>query len=131
MSEGFTCEQHGDITVFTFADSSEGAIDSWAAALAETINSTPPNRLFLILMDVSSRQVSFTGYARQRSKELFSRYRVRKGRLAFLFSSRTAPHYARLFFASLGQLTFALQFFSSREKALAWLQAGAEKPPVD
>ncbi len=131
MPEGFTCEQRGEITLFTFTDSSEAAIDTWAEILIQTIEGTPAGRPFLILMDVSARQVSFTGYARQRSKELFSRFRARRGRLAFLFSSRTAPHYARIFFASLGRLAFTLQFFSRREKALAWLRAGEEKPPTD
>jgi hypothetical protein len=42
--------------------------------------------------------------------------------LAFLFSSRTAPHYARIFFASLGKLQFELQFFRDRQRALDWLQ---------
>jgi hypothetical protein len=73
-------------------------------------------------MDVSAPQVNFSRYARQKSQEYFGLYRGRKGRLAFLFSSRTAPHYARIFFASLGKLQFELQFFRDRQRALDWLQ---------
>jgi hypothetical protein len=119
MAEGFFVEQVDGVTVHTFTQSSDDAVDLWFNSAVSVIEG---NERFTILLDVSAKQVSFTGYARQKSRELFTRYRHRQGRFAFLFSSKTAPHYARIFFASLGRLGFELQFFSNREKALSWLR---------
>jgi len=126
MTEGLHIVQTDGIITYTFTDSSETAIDAWGAALAEHIDTLPPTQPFCILMDVSSNQVNFSRYARQKSVEMFTRFRKRKGRFAFLFSSRTAPYYSRIFFASLGRLDFELNYFSSREKALAWLHEGSK-----
>jgi hypothetical protein len=123
MPEGFHTHQDGDIAIYTFSNSSEIAIDAWARALRHLIESTPSDQIFRILMDVSAQEVSFNRYARQTSIELFTHYRNRRGRLAFLFSSKPAPHFARIFFASLGKLTFEREFFSNRERAIDWLRA--------
>jgi len=122
MPEGFYCEQNGDIAIHTFTNSSEVAIDAWADEVRHLIDATPPDQSFRMLLDVSARQVSFSGYARKTSVELFTRYKNRRGRLAFLFSSKPAPHFARIFFASLGKLTFEREFFSNRERAIDWLR---------
>jgi hypothetical protein len=122
MPDGFYAEQIDNITIHRFTNSAESAIDAWGVELARTIDDTPDDQLFRVLLDVSSPQVSFSRHARQTSQRLFTRYRGRHGRLAFLFSSKTAPHFARLFLASLGRLEFELQFFSNREKAMNWLQ---------
>jgi hypothetical protein len=122
MPEAFYIEQDGMIAIHTFTNSSEAAVDAWELAVIDLIERTPPDQLFRLLVDVSSPQVSFTRRARQASMSLFTRYRHRRGRLAFLFSSKTAPHFARIFFASLGKLTFEHQYFSSRERALNWLR---------
>jgi hypothetical protein len=118
---GLLTEVLDGVIIYTFTDSSETAIDRWGVEVAKVIEAKPPEQPFRILMDVSSKQVSFSRHARWMSQQIFTRYRDRKGRFAFLFSSKTAPHYARIFFASLGRLQFHLQFFSSREKALQWL----------
>lgn len=125
MADSFYVQHDGAICIHTFTDSSEAAVDAWGAALAELIDSTPPDQPFLVLMDVSSPQVSFTRYARQKTLELFTHYKHRKGRIAFLFTSKTAPHFARIFFASLDRLTFDCQYFSNRARATAWLRDGA------
>lgn len=121
MPEGFHAEQDGDIAIHIFTNSSEIAIDAWAAELRNLIESTPSEQTFRVLMDVSARQVSFNRYARKTSVELFTRYKYRRGRLAFLFSSKPAPHFARIFFASLGKLSFEREFFSIRDRAIEWL----------
>jgi hypothetical protein len=122
MTDGFRAEQINGIAIYTFTNNTEAAIDTWAATLVQWIESIPPNTLFRILMDVSSNQVTFSRYARQKSLEVFGRYRNRRGRCAFLFSSRTAPFYSRIFFASLGRLEFQLGYFNNRQKALEWLR---------
>ncbi|MEP7291661.1 MAG: hypothetical protein ABI835_07745 [Chloroflexota bacterium] len=124
MSDAFFTEQDGSITIHTITDSSELAVDAWAEAAARLIEATPPGEIFLMLMDVSAKQVSFTRYARQKSLTLFTDYKHRRGRLAMLFSSRISPYFARIFFASLGKLEFEYEYFSSREQALEWLRAG-------
>lgn len=121
MPQTFSVEQDGPITIHAFTDSAESAIDAWAAELARLIETTPSDQMFRVLMDVSPKQVSFTRYARQKSQELFTRYKHRHGRIAFLFSSKTAPHFARIFFASLGKVAFEREFFASREQAVNWL----------
>lgn len=124
MAVGLTQEQHGAVTIFTFTDSAEESVDAWASALMTLIEDTPPSERFYVLMDVSSRSVNFTRHARRWSAEIFAKYRTREGRIAFLFSSKTAPHFARLFFASLGKLHFDLRFFSDRSTAMTWLSSG-------
>ena len=123
MSDGFYCEQQGAVMVYGFTHSDDAAVDAWAATLAAYLDSMPADTRFFILMDVSDKTVSFTPRARQRTVELFTRYRTRQGRFAFLFSSRVAPYYSRIFFASLGRLVFELNYFSDRQKALEWLRA--------
>ena len=120
--DGLSVEIQGDITIYTFHNSSEQAIDSWFAELVCHIEMTPPELPFRVLMDVSSPQVNFTLYARQKSLMLFSQFKQRQGRIAFLFSSKTAPYFAHIFFATIGKLTFERAYFSDRTKAMAWLQ---------
>lgn len=122
MTDSLCIEQHGEVTVYQFLDSEDGTVDAWSAAMIAQIDSTPVDVPFRVLMDVSASNVSFTRHARQTSVMLFTRYGHRRGRLAFLFSSRTAPHFGRIFFASLGRLTFQREFFSSRARAMAWLR---------
>lgn len=121
MSDTLSIDQIDSITVYTFHDSTEAAIDVWADDAALLIDAATDEG-FHILMDVSQKQVNFSSYARQKSKELFTRYRTKKGRYAFLFSSPTAPYYSRIFFASLGRLNFEFGYFTDREKALKWLR---------
>jgi SpoIIAA-like len=122
MSDGFHSEHIDGVTLHTFSDSSDEAVAAWAAALDQVMASSRPDHPFRVLIDVSSKQVSFTRLARQHSLNLFTRHRQRTGRAAFLFSSRTAPYYSRIFFASLGRLAFELNTFHNREKALEWLK---------
>jgi hypothetical protein len=122
MCEAFYVQQDGLITIHTLTNSAEATIDLWAVELARLIESTPSDQAFRVLMDVSASQVNFTRHARQKSVEVFTTYRQRKGRLAFLFSSKPAPHFARIFFASLGKLSFEREYFSKREQAMNWLR---------
>lgn len=122
MPTGFSVTNSNGITIHSFSDSSDESVDAWGTALADLIESTPADLPFRTLMDVSAQNVSFTRHARQMTLLLFSRYRRRKGRFAFLFSSKTAPHFARIFLASLGRLNFEIAYFSNRDKALEWLQ---------
>ena len=119
--DGFYIEEDGDVTIHTITDSSVQAIDTWYAELACLIEMTQPELPFRVLLDVSAKHVSFTQYARQKSLQIFSQFKQRQGRIAFLFSSKTAPHFARIFFASIGKLTFERNFFSDRSKAIDWL----------
>jgi hypothetical protein len=121
MAAGFVVEQHDHIVIHRFSDSSDESVDAWRAALIEVFEGTEP---FTVLMDVSAKDVSFTAHARQTTKMLFAQYRTRQGRFACLFSSRTAPYYARIFFASLGRLSFEIGTFSSHDAALEWLRRG-------
>lgn len=122
MTDGFHAEQIDGIAIYTFTTNADSAVDTWVETLAQWIESTQPDQPFRVLMDVSSNQVNFSRYARQKSLEIFGRYRKHQGRYAFLFSSRTAPFYSRIFFASLGRLEFQLAYFNDREKALSWLR---------
>jgi hypothetical protein len=122
MVDGFHTEQVGQITLHIFTNSSDAAVEAWGAALREVIETTPPDRVFRVLLDVSAKQVNFTRHARQVSVAIFTHYRQRRGKVALLFSSKVAPHFARIFFASLGKMTIELGYFSQREPALEWLQ---------
>ena len=122
MSDGFYCEQQGEVMIYGFTHSDDGAVDAWAVALDSYLANQGIDKPFRVLMDVSDKDVSFTPRARQRTVELFTRYRSCQGRFAFLFSSRVAPYYSRIFFASLGRLTFELNYFTDKQKALDWLR---------
>jgi hypothetical protein len=104
MSEGFRRERDGDVVILTLTKDDEATVDLWAAAMQSVIESASDVDGFRILTDVSAREVGFTGYARQTSKQLFNQYKRQNGRLGFLFSSKTAPYY----------------------KALMWLKEGIE-----
>ncbi len=121
MSEEFYCEQQGEVMIYGFTRSNDDDVDVWASALDAYLQNLPSSKAFSILMDVSDKSVSFTPRARQRTVELFTRFRAHRGRFAFLFSSRVAPYYSRIFFASLGRLAFELNYFTDKQKALDWL----------
>jgi hypothetical protein len=61
MPDGFYAEQIDNITIHRFTNSAESAIDAWGVELARTIDDTPDDQLFRVLLDVSSPQVSATG----------------------------------------------------------------------
>jgi hypothetical protein len=125
--QGLRTEQDGSIVIHIFTDSSETAITAWAESAARVIEATSPDENFLLLLDVSAKQVSFTHFARQKTQELFTRYRQRRGRFALLFSSKIAPYYACIFLTSLGALSFELASFSNREEAIRWLKEADRK----
>ncbi len=118
----FITEQAGKVAVHTFIHSTEAEIDAWAEAMVRCFEDASPQQPVAILVDVSAPQVDFSRYARKTSQWLFNQYRQRPGKIAFIFSSRTAPYFARIFFASLGKLQFEARSFSSREAGLHWLQ---------
>lgn len=123
MHTELTIDQQGRIRVYQFHVSTESAIDAWAQDL-DAVMANPP---FYVLMDVSGETVNFSRYARQSSVELFTKHRQAAGALVMLFTGRTSPYFARIFFASLGKLGFQIHFTHQRETALRWLQA--QQPP--
>lgn len=123
MAVGFYSERQGGIVLHVFTDSADESILVWEAELIRLIERTPPGESFRVLMDVSAADVSFTGLAREKSAAVFRRYQDRQGKLAMLFSSRTAPYFARIFFASLGKLRFERAYFSNRDAAVRWLES--------
>lgn len=124
MTSDFSTEQIGPVAVHTFSQSTEAAVDAWAEAMVRCFEDASPQEPVAILVDVSAPQVDFSRYARKTSQWLFNHYRQHPGKIAFIFSSRTAPYFARIFFASLGRLHFEVQSFNSRESGLRWLQSG-------
>lgn len=122
MHQGLTYEQDGRIILLTFIDSEDETVAEWGALMRQAIDSTPPGEPFLILVDVSAPDVAFTAAARRTSQELVAAYRMRRGRMAFIFGWVVGPYIARIFFASLGRIVFELNFFNSREKGIAWLK---------
>ncbi len=110
------------IQIFRFLRSTDEAVELWAAELESYIQNMPQKEPFFILLDVSGDKVGFTARARQHSKRIFNQYRMRKGYIAMLFEWRTSPYFGRLFFASLGKLSFKLNYFHQLEDAQNWLQ---------
>ena len=119
---GLQIEQLNEIVVYTFTDSSEESVDTWVISLEGLFQETPPTQPFHALVDVSAQDVDFNAHARQKSAELFTRYASHHGYIAFIFTGVTAPHYARIFFAGLGPLSFEVEFFETREAGLGWLR---------
>ncbi len=123
MSSDFYTFTDGFIQVFKFNKSTDAAVEAWAAALENHIQQTPADQPVYVLLDVTGDEVTFSAAARQQSKRIFSTHRDRVGYIALLFEWRTSPYFARLFFASLGKLTFKMNYFHRTEAARAWLQA--------
>ena len=121
MSLDFYTETHDFIQIFKFNRSTDEAVSQWAEAIEHAIESRPLNDPFYILLDVTGDEVEFTAMARQESKRIFSKHQTHRGYVAMLFEWRTSPYFARLFFASLGKLSFKLNYFSDAEKARQWL----------
>jgi hypothetical protein len=122
MSDAFESEQIGGITCHTFKDSSEKAVDEWTASFHAYMESTPADRPFYYLFDISGEDVYFTPYARETAAELFSAYRNRQGYMAFIMVWVTGPHIAKLFFSSLGRLTYKVEYFNTAAEGLQWLR---------
>lgn len=119
---GLEITEQGEIVIYTFIDSADVYVEQWAESIETLFKDTPAMQPLYVMVDVSSPDVEFTALARQKSAEIFPRYRNHRGRVAFVFSGVTAPYYARIFFAGLGILNFEVEFFDSREACLAWLE---------
>lgn len=122
MSQDFQTFNEDFIQVFKFTRSTDEAVEAWAQALETHLEQHPEDERFFVLLDVSGESVEFTPAARQHSKRIFDNYRKREGYIAMLFAWRTSPYFARLFFASLGKLSFKLNYFHKAEDARQWLR---------
>ncbi|MGB7337316.1 MAG: hypothetical protein WBC91_00375 [Phototrophicaceae bacterium] len=121
MTDDFYILQEDFITIFKFTQSTDDAVEKWAKALDETIQTTPKATPFYILLDVSGDNVEFTQMARNQSKHIFTKHKKRKGYIAMVFEWRTSPYFARLFFSTIGKLGFQLNYFIQDAQAKAWL----------
>lgn len=121
MPDDFYTLSEDFIEVFKFRRSTDEAVEQWAEALDATISNTPKKETFYILLDVSGDDVTFSASARAHSKRLFTKHQKRRGYIAMLFEWRTAPYFARLFFATIGKLGFKLNYFHKEEAAYTWL----------
>lgn len=121
MTEDFYTLTEDFIEIFKFNRSTDEAVEQWAQALDHHIENTPGKDNFYILLDVSGEGVTFTELARSYSKQIFGKYKKRKGYIAFLFEWRTSPYFARLFFAAIGKIAFKLNYFHQADAAYAWL----------
>lgn len=122
MTEDFQTFSEDFIQIFKFTRSTDEAIEEWAQALEDHLAQHPKDEPFYVLLDVSGESVEFTPAARQHSKRIFDSYRKRRGYIAMLFEWRTSPYFARLFFASLGKLSFKLNYFHNGDDARQWLR---------
>ncbi len=115
------------VVLFLLNDSEDDTVDAWAAAFRQTIDTTPEDDRFYILVDVSAPGVVFTPHAREQTAVMFKDYAHRKGFVAFIFEWATGPHIARMFFAALAPLAFELRPFADRAEAVQWLKAQANR----
>lgn len=122
MPDDFYMLKDDFIDVFKFTRSTDEAVDEWAVALENLIESTPKAQPFYILLDVSGDNVTFSAAARTHSKRIFTTYKNRKGYIAFVFEWRTSPYFARLFFATIGKLGFRLNYVTQEDDAKIWLR---------
>ena len=116
MMTDLIIEQEDAIKIFRFCRSTDTAVNAWADAIEATIQQTPKDQPFYILLDVSGENVEFTSTARQHSKRIFTQYQQRLGYIAMLFEWRTSHNFARLFFAYIGKRGFKLTYCSERLK---------------
>lgn len=121
MPEDFYMLQEDFITILKFNRSTDAAVEKWAAALEEKMQNTPKSTPFYILLDVSGDEVEFTSLARSHSKRIFTQYKQCKGYIAMIFEWRTSPYFARLFFSTIGKLSFQLKYFTDNTQAKQWL----------
>ena len=122
MASDFYMETDGFIQIFRFNRSTDAAVMEWATALDDHMASIPRKEPFYIMLDVTGEGVEFTSMARQESKRIFTKYQTHVGFLAMVFEWRTSPYFARLFFASIGKLSFKLNYFTQYDLALDWLR---------
>lgn len=122
MALDFYMESDDFIQIFKFNRSTDEAVIAWADALEQYMGSIPQKEPFYILLDVTGEGVEFTSTARQESKRVFTQYQHHAGYLAMVFEWRTSPYFARLFFASIGKLSFKLNYFTKHDAATDWLR---------
>lgn len=119
----FYTETEDFIQIYKFNRSTDAAVKQWSDTLDRHIMAIQKSDPFFILLDVTGDNVEFTSTVRRAAKQIFSKHRDHVGYLAMIFSWRTSPYFARLFFASIGQLTFKLNYFTDIDAAKEWLQS--------
>lgn len=122
MAGQFKSEQVDSIIVQTLLDSSDDTVDLWVQDVHKIMQASTKGNPVRLLVDLGQPNIVFTEYARQTSGELFTHYKHHIGKFALLFEWKTGPHIARIFIASLGNITLEINFFNDKEDALQWLQ---------
>lgn len=120
---GLNIEQQGEIIIYTFTDSSDESVDTWAISLEGLLASMAEGEPCLVMLDISAEHVTFGNRAREKSSDLFAQFQTQSGYFAFIFSDAAALPDVRAFFTSLSLPKFEIEYFHSSETALRWLRS--------
>ena len=98
------------------------AVDVWYEAFKADILAWPGDRPFLVIHDLTHKNVALTPYARKRVQEMVFLRPELEGRSALILRSTFASHLIELFLRQQKQTPRVRRAFFSREKAIDWVK---------
>jgi hypothetical protein len=125
LSSGITREWILDrrIVIYAGVNPARAAIDTWYDAFKTDILAWPADRPYLVLHDLTNKNVALTPYARKRAQDMIYLRPELKGHSALLLRNTFASHLIDLFLRQQRQTARERHVFYSREKAIDWLKA--------
>jgi hypothetical protein len=127
LGNGVTREDfsEGQVLIFTIRSNDEAAIDTWGSAIVEFMQTRDTDQPLLVAYDMS--HISLNTYIRQKAHEInIQRSSTRPGRQAIIIP----PNYMGNAFKAFvyrdlpADSPLKTEFFTDRERALAWLAEG-------
>jgi hypothetical protein len=115
------------IVVYTARDASRPVVDAWVETFKKDIVAWPADRPFLVMHDLSAKNIAATPYGRRRAQEMVDIRPDLKGRAAIVVANTFTMHLVELFLRNQKQHTPRLRrLFFSREKAFEWLKSALQ-----
>jgi hypothetical protein len=110
------------IVIYSGINTPRASVDSWFEAFKEDLLAWPADRPYLVVHDLTHKNVALTPYARKRAQDMIFLRPDLKGRSALIMRNTFASHLIELFLRQQRQTPRIRHVFYNREKAVAWLR---------
>jgi hypothetical protein len=110
------------IVIYAGINLSRAAIDSWYEAFKADIMAWPVDRPYLVVHDLTHKNVALTPYARKRAQDMVYLRPDVKGRSALIMRNTFASHLIDMFLRQQRNTPRERRVFYTREKAIEWLK---------
>jgi hypothetical protein len=124
LAHGITREWILDRRAVIYAgiNPTRAAIDIWYEAFKEDLLAWPADRRFLVVHDLTNKNVALTPYARKRTQDMIYLRPELKGFSAVIMRNNFASHLIELFLRQQTQTPRIRRIFFSHEKAIDWIK---------